>query len=56
LRRVAIGSCSYHDISMSPYTAKIFNPDATPIPNDWRSAVVEVKGVSPPRGMGAGAP
>jgi Protein of unknown function (DUF3631) len=23
LRRVAIGSCSYHDISMSPYTAKI---------------------------------
>jgi hypothetical protein len=24
LRRVAIGSCSYHDISMSPYTAKIF--------------------------------
>jgi len=24
LRRVAIGSCSYHDISMSPYTAKLF--------------------------------
>jgi hypothetical protein len=24
LRRVAIGSFSYHDISMSPYTAKIF--------------------------------
>src|SRR5829696_8356116 len=49
LRRVAIGSCSYHDISMSPYTAKLFKAApsagrsvpvgrAPPGPNGGRSA------------------
>jgi len=39
LRRVAIGSCSYHDISMSPYTAKLFKlPSGVPVTRNIRTA------------------
>jgi hypothetical protein len=35
LRRVAIGSCSYHGISISPYSAKPFrHPEGPSRPKD----------------------